>query len=146
MARRPAKMKVRVHPEASGGMTDAGGKAIAAATGGSEKVFGPSSNPATNLIIQDIALRAGGRLMRHTLEKGLLRGRYGGTGAKAIVENRSLVHTLVGGLLARYATRSLPGAVLVGGGLIAKTLFDRGRSKRSSKRAGDRTLKAMAED
>ena len=145
MARKP-KMNPKVHPEASGGMTDAGGKAIAAATGDSEKVFGPSSNPATNLIIQDIALRAGGRLMRHTLEKGLLRGRYGGTGAKAIVENRSLMHTLVGGLLARYATRSLPGAILIGGGLVAKTLYDRARSKRSSKRAGDKTLKKLAQD
>ncbi len=146
MARRPAKLKIRVHPEASGKITDAGSKAVAAATGATDHVPGPSTNAATNLIIHDIALRAGGRLMRHTLEKGLLRGRYGGRQAKAIVENRSLVHTLVGGLLARYATRSLPGALLVGGGLIAKTLFDRGRSKRSARRSGDRTLRKMAED
>ena len=130
--------------EASGGMTDAGGKAIAAATGESSEVVGPSTNPATNLIIQDIAMRAGGRLVRHTLEKGLLRGRYGGAGAKAIVENRSLVHTFVSGMLARYATRSLPGAVLIGGGLVAKTLFDRSQSKRAAKRKGDKTLGKMA--
>lgn len=146
MARAKSTIKPDPAHEAAGGMTDAGGKAIAAATGGSDKVFGPSSNPATNLIIQDIALRAGGRLMRHTLEKGMLRGRYGGTGAKAIVENRSLVHTMIGSMLARYATRSLPGAVLIGGGLIVKTLYDRGRSKRAARRSGDKTLKNMAED
>ena len=146
MPLRPAKPKLRHGGEAAGGMTDAAGKAVAKATGDSEKVFGPSTNPATNLIIQDVAMRAGGRLVRHTLEKGLLRGRYGGEGAKEIVENRGLVNTLVSGMLARYATRSLPGAVLIGTGLVAKTLYDRGRSKRLSRRAGDKTLKKMAEE
>jgi hypothetical protein len=91
-------------------------------------------------------MRASGRLVRHTVEKGLLRGRYGGQAAKAIVENRTITQTLVSGLLARYATRSLPGAILIGGGLVVKTLYDRGRSKRLAKRSGDKTLKKMAED
>jgi hypothetical protein len=148
MARKPAKSRTSKTkaPEASGGMTDAGGKAISAATGESDTVLGPSTNPATNLIIQDIAMRASGRLVRHTVEKGLLRGRYGGQAAKAIVENRTITQTLVSGLLARYATRSLPGAILIGGGLVVKTLYDRGRSKRLAKRSGDKTLKKMAED
>ena len=146
MVRKKSSIKPDATQEAAGGVTDAGGKVVSAATGGGATVFGPSTNPATNLIIQDIALRAGGRLVRHTLEKGILRGRYGGSGAKAIVENRSLVHTLVGGLLARYATRSLPGAVLIGGGLVAKTLYDRGRSKRAARRSGDKTLKKFAEE
>lgn len=146
MARQSARSKPVKAPEASGGMTDAGGKAISAATGKSDTVLGPSTNPATNLIIQDVAMRAGGRLVRHTLEKGLLRGRYGGQSAKAIVENRSITQTLVSGLLARYATRSVPGAVLIGSGLIVKTLYDRSRSKRAAKRSGDETLRKMAED
>jgi hypothetical protein len=146
MALKPNKAKITSKPEASGKVSDAGGKAISSVTGDSDAVLGPSTNPATNLIIQDIAMRAGGRLMRHTFEKGLLRGRYGGTGAKAIVENRSLAQTLASGLLARYATRSLPGAVLIGGGLVVKTLYDRSRSKRAAKRSGDTMLKKMAED
>ena len=146
MAKKIAATKLRNGGEASGGMTDAGGKAVAAAAGQTDEVFGPSTNPATNLIIQDVAMRAGGRLVRHTLEKGLLRGRYGAGGAKAIVENRSLLNTLVSGMLARYATRSLPGAVIVGTGLVAKTLYDRGRSKRSARRAGDKALGKMAEE
>jgi hypothetical protein len=146
MVLRPKKSRISKKPEASGVVSDKGAKALSAVTGESDTVFGPSPNPATNLIIQDVALRAGGRLMRQTFEKGLLRGRYGGTGAKAIVENRSLAQTLVSGLIARYATRSLPGAVIIGGGLVVKTLYDRGRSKRDAKRAGDQTLKGMAED
>lgn len=146
MTLKPRKSRITSKPEASGTVSDKGAKAIAAVTGNSEHVPGPSPNPATNLIIHDIAMRAGGRLMRHAMEKGLLRGRYGGFGAKAIVENRSLAQTLVSGLLARAATRSLPGAVFIGGGLFVKTLYDRGRSKRQAKRAGDETLSKMAED
>jgi hypothetical protein len=146
MARKiPAKK-----PESSGAITDKGArgvsKAITATTGNRTEVPGPSSNPATNLIIHDILLRASGRLVRHTVEKGLLANRYGGKSAKAIVENRSLGQALFGALVARLATRSLPGAVVVGGGLIAKTLFDRSQSKRTARRSGDKTLKQMAED
>ena len=150
---RPAKSRLTTPKpadvgEAAGGISDAGGrgigKAIAATLGTPNEVPGPSTNPATNLIIHDIAMRAGGRLMRHTLEKGLLRGRYSGSEAKAIVENRSLTQTLLSGLLARYATRSLPGAALIGGSLVVKTLLDRRKSKKSAKRAGDKTLSDMA--
>lgn len=144
---RPSRPRTR-DGEATGGITDAAGrslgKLLGAGKGTSAEVPGPSINPATNLIIQDIAMRAGGRLMRHAVEKGLLHGRYGGTGAKAIVENRSLMQTLVSGLLARAATRSIPGAALVGGGLIAKTLLDRRKSKRAAKHAGDKSLAKMA--
>lgn len=148
MAKKPTNRRIpfQEKPEAGGGISDAGGKAVSAMMGKSSEVPGPSSNPATNLIIQDIAIRAGGRLVRHTVEKGLLRGRYGGDGAKAIVENRSLMHTMVTSVLARYATRSLPGALLVGTGLVAKTLFDRSQSKRTARRSGDRSLKKMAKD
>lgn len=134
--------------DASGGLTDAGGrgvgKAAAAVSRDPTNVPGPSANPATNLLIQDIAMRAGGRLMRHALEKGLLHGRYGDTHAKAIVENRSLAQTLLSGMLARYATRSVPGAVVIGSGLIVKTLYDRRRGKRAAQAAGDRSLAEAA--
>lgn len=145
MAKKPGKINLR-SGEASGGISDAGAKALTKATGTSTTVPGPSNNPATNLIIHDIAMRAGGRLLRHTVEKTLLRGRYGGAGAKAIVENRGLAQTFISGMLARYATRSLPGAMLVGGGLVAKTLFDRGKTRRSAKRSGDKALAKMAEE
>lgn len=146
MARRTTAEPLDEGDGAPGALTDAGAKAIAKATGSPTEVPGPSTNLATNLIIHDIAMRAGGRLVRHTLEKGMLRGRYGGAGAKAIVENRSLAQTFVSGMLARYATRSLPGALLVGGGLLAKTLFDRSQSKRTARRKGERTLRKMAKD
>ena len=150
IARRPSHKPPRPATvgEAADGISDAAGrgvsKIVGAASSDPNHVPGPSTNPATNLIIQDIAMRAGGRLMRHAVEKGLLRGRYGGSGAKAIVENRSLVNTLLSGLIARYATRSLPGAAIIGTGLAAKTLYDRRQSKKAAKRAGDKTMRKMA--
>ena len=120
--------------------------ALTGATGDGREVPGPSLNPATNLLVHDIALRAGGRLLRHTLEKGLVRGRYGGKSAKAMIENRSMVQALASYAVARLATRSIPGAVIVGGGLLAKTLYDRGRGRRRAKREGDKALREMAED
>ena len=150
IARRPSHKPARARPEgeAAGGISDAAGrgveKIVGTASSDPNRVPGPSTNPATNLIIQDIAMRAGGRLMRHAVEKGLLRGRYGGAAAKAIVENRSLVATLLSGLLARTATRSLPGAAFIGTGLAAKTLYDRRQSRKAAKKAGDKTLSKMA--
>ena len=144
---KPSRPKAR-EGEATGGITDAAGRGVSkivdAASSTPGDVPGPSVNPATNLIIGDIAMRAGGRLVRHALEKGVLRNRYGGAEAKAIVENRSLMQTLMSGMLARFATRSLPGAAVVGGGLIVKTLYDRSKSKRAAKKAGDKSLSKMA--
>lgn len=136
--------------DSSGAITDKGAegisRAITASTGNATEVPGPSTNPATNLIIHDIVLRVAGRLVRHTVEKGILANRYGGSSAKAMIENRGLAQTLFGALVARLATRSLPGAAIVGGGLIAKTLFDRSQSRRVARRSGDKALKKMAED
>jgi hypothetical protein len=86
---------------------------------------GPSPNPMTNLIITDIALRGGGRLLRNVVEKNLLGVKYPPEKAKALVTGRGMAQTLIGTAIARVATKSVPGALLVGGGLLAKTLYDR---------------------
>jgi len=104
---------------------DATDVAVAAAT--------PSPNPATNLLIADIALRGGGALLKRAVEAGLL----GATGvgknkAKNAIKGRSLGQSLVGTMIARVATRSVPGALLVGGGLLAKTLYDRKRGGKAA--------------
>lgn len=108
-------------------------------------VPGPSTNPSTNLIIHDIILRSAGRLTRLTLEKALLGRRYGSNFAKDVVDNRSLVHTMAAYGVTKVATRSIPGAVVVGGGLLLKTLFDRSQSKRKARREGHKALKEQAE-
>jgi hypothetical protein len=47
------------------------------------------------------------------------------------------VQTLVGTAVARLATRSIPGALIVGGGLLAKTLYDRSKDHREARAEGE---------
>ncbi len=87
-----------------------------------------------NLIVSEIVLRALGRMTRRSLEKAVARRHYGPAKAKAIVEDRGFLHTVAAHGVTKLATRSVPGALLVGGGLLAKTLYDRGTAKRKSRR------------
>lgn len=114
---------------------------ITDATGNDRDIVGPSPNPATNLLIHDVLLRAGTRVLRNSLEKGLLSNRYGRESAKEMIDNRSAKAAMTTFLVSRLATRSLPGAAIVGTGLLAKTLFDRSQSRRKAQRKGDRQLR-----
>jgi hypothetical protein len=108
------------------------------------ETHGPSPNPATNVLIAEILVRSAGRLFRRSMEKGLLKARFEREQAVAIIEGRGLAHTLISTTVARVATRSVPGALLVGGGLLAKTLFDRSISRRKARRRGNRQLAEQA--
>jgi hypothetical protein len=108
-------------------------------------VHGPSPNPATNLVIADIALRGGGRLVKHLVERSVLGAKYDRERARKIVKGRSMTQTLLGTAVARIATRSVPGALLVGGGLIAKTLYDRGKGRREARKEGEAALTRQAD-
>ena len=108
------------------------------------KADGPSPNPMTNLVIADLALRGGGQLLRHVVERTLLGAKFSPAKAKNIIGGRTMFQTLLGTAVARIATRSVPGAILVGGGLLAKTLFDRREDKRSARAKGQREIAAQA--
>jgi hypothetical protein len=105
--------------------------------------IGPSPNPKTNLLLADVALRGGALLVRQGLERGLLGKRYAPDKARKIIKGRSLGESLVSSVVARLAMRSVPGAILVGGGLLAKTLYDR-RKGRSAQRKGEVRIAKMA--
>ena len=94
---------------------------------------GISPNPMTNLLLTDLVLRGGGQIMRHAVERSLLGTRYSKQKAKNIVKGRSMIQTIVGTALARVATRSVPGAILVGGGVLAKTLYDRSKGRAAAR-------------
>jgi len=99
----------------------------------------------TNVIIADIALRGGGQLLRHAVERTVLGAKYPSEKAKNIVKGRTMAQTLVGTALARIAMRSVPGAIVIGGGLLAKTLYDRKRDRRVVKAQGAAQVEAQAE-
>ena len=120
-------------------------KAVGRRSHSDTPVPGPSSNPATNLVINDILFRSVGRITRHTIEKTLLKRRYGSNFAKAAIENRSLLQTLATYGVTKLATKSVPGAAVVGTGLALKVLFDRSKSRRSARRAGEKMLRKQAD-
>ncbi|WP_309622050.1 hypothetical protein [Novosphingobium sp.] len=99
----------------------------------------------TNLIIADLALRGGGQLLRRAVERTLLGVTYSRADAKNLVKGRTMAQSLIGTAIARIATRSVPGAIVVGGGLLAKTLYDRRRGKGAARADGAKALAKQAE-
>ena len=107
---------------------------------------GPSTNPATNILIADIVLRGAGRIMRNGLQKGMLQAGYSRETARDMINNRTLASSLLLYGASKIATRSIPGALIVGGGLVAKTLYDRGLSRTKARKQGTRQLEQMTAD
>jgi hypothetical protein len=110
------------------------------------KVPGISTNPATNLLIADVVLRGLSRLVRGNIEKTMLRAQYEPEEAKRILKGRTLGQRAVQLTASRVAMRSIPGALLVTGGLLAKAMFDRSRSKREAERAGRKKLEEQSKN
>lgn len=84
----------------------------------------------TRALWSDVALRTASRLIRTNLLDMAL-NKVMTPEARAQTKPNSLGMSLIGMAAARIATRSVPGALLVGGGLVAKALYDRNRSKKA---------------
>tara|TARA_B100000678_G_scaffold274279_1_gene265270 strand:- start:246 stop:650 length:405 start_codon:yes stop_codon:yes gene_type:complete len=110
-----------------------------------EPVPGPSSNPATNLIMANAIVRTGAILLRRTVDKRMLRNRYGKDTADAAVANQGLVSTVASFLMAKMATRSSTGAIVVTSGMLAKTLYDRRQSRKAQAKGDAEILEDAAE-
>lgn len=112
---------------------------------GDPSVPGPSPNPRTNLILADVALRSLGTLARRGIERKLLAG-YGKKAARDIIKGRTLGQSLAATIVSRIASKSVPGALLIGAGLIGRTLLDRSRKRAAAKRDGEEALAKMADN
>ena len=106
---------------------------------------GPSPNPASNLIMANAIVRTGSILLRKAVDKRLLRGRYGKDTAEAAADNRGLGSTLTSLALAKMATKSSTGAVVVTGGMLAKTLYDRRQAKKARAKGDAQILEDAAD-
>ena len=80
------------------------------------------STKATNKLITRIAQQHGGRLIDETVARLFPHSRPTAEGEEP---KPSFLGRMAGVVLLRVATRSVPGAIIVGGGLIAKTLYDK---------------------
>ena len=92
-----------------------------------------SSAPRSTLLrvlTADFALRAGSYALRHAVRGGLVSGKA----ADVVPDHPPAVSTrLLTAVASTVATRSVPGALLVGTGLIARTLYHRGLARRAEK-------------
>ena len=84
----------------------------------------------TRALWSDVALRTATRLVRTNLLDMAL-NKVMTPEARAQTQPNSLGMSLIGMAAARIATKSVPGALLVGGGLLAKALYDRNASKKA---------------
>lgn len=83
---------------------------------------------ADNRILAKIARQNGGKLLNTAIDVLLpVDGARSG--------RSSLLGGIVGVVAVRVATRSVPGAILVGGAVVAKRLYDKRRAKGAQKAA-----------
>lgn len=141
--RRRSARKVRRVANRVGDTAHRAGDKVAA---GIKKVPGPSPNPATNLLIADVALQGATLLFRRIVQKGLLQLRFDPDKAKEIVQGRSMVQSAISYAAGRTATRSVPGLLIVSTGLIAKTILDRAVGSREASARGHEQLLNQAEN
>lgn len=113
---------------------------VRARRGKTGKVPGPTENPATNLLLADVVMRMGSYLLRGGVERAFLNKRYDKDTAKDIRKNRSIFNTLGSIAVAKFATRSVPGAAIVGTGILGKVLYEHSKSRRAQKSEGDAEL------
>jgi hypothetical protein len=79
-------------------------------------------------LIARLARHGGDKLLDQAVDK-LFPDAPAAEGGKAA--RRTLTRTIAGAALIRVATRSVPGAIIVGGGILAKTLYDRRRARKA---------------
>ena len=90
---------------------------------------------ADNRLLSRIARQSGGKLLNAAIDTIL-------PVDSAKTGKPSLLGTVAGAVALRVATRSVPGAILVGGALIAKRVYDRKQAKTGKKAA--KKAKSMA--
>lgn len=106
---------------------------------------GPAPDAITKQVIAELALRGGGQLLHRVVERALLSAKNSRQDATHPSKGRSMAQALVGTALVRIATRSVPGALVVGGGLLAKTLYDRRKGKAAARSEASKAIAKQAE-
>jgi hypothetical protein len=87
-------------------------------------------HPLLRVLTADIVLRAGSYALRQAVRGGLVRGK-----AADVVPDHppSISARVLTAAASTLATRSVPGALLVGTGLLARTLYRRGMARREER-------------
>lgn len=122
--------------EHNGDMPEAGANTDADTDSGPD-MAAVARNAAASLVMADLVTRAGTRLLRHFVERKILKAKYDKKTAKELIAKRTPSQKVTAIALSQMATRSVPGAAVVGAGLVASTLYRRGKARRAARRADD---------
>ncbi|WP_421849488.1 hypothetical protein [Novosphingobium sp.] len=99
--------------------------------------------PVARAILAGVAMRTGSTLLKRSVDRGILGAApealkaaakaAGAKAAKATKTNKrvGLGARLLTAAATRIATRSVPGAIIVGGALLAKTLHERRKQRKT---------------
>lgn len=86
-----------------------------------------AATPVVSLVLADAALRAGETLVRRGIERGLLKGQKAPTGR--VIRGRTVTETIIGTVLVHVARRSVPGAIVIGCGMVARSVINHRRAR-----------------
>lgn len=90
----------------------------------------PKRHPLLRLLTADLVLRAGSFALRRAVKKGLVRGKV----ADVVPDHKPSPSTRVlTAAASTLATRSVPGALLVGSGMVVHALYKRGKARRAER-------------
>ena len=81
-----------------------------------------------NRLLAQIARSSGGKLLDKAAARLFPVGKAAAVAGKP---KSSITGAIAGAVITRLATRSVPGALIVGGGMLAKSLYDRRRAHRA---------------
>jgi hypothetical protein len=108
---------------------------VAAQASAATAATAAAMNPATRKMITDLALRGGAFLARKLIDKRLTGMQYTPKQASEILAGRGLAKAAATAAVTRLGFKSLPGSMLIGGVVLAKTLLDRKRARAAKKAA-----------
>lgn len=148
MAGKSLKGLLRRRKRASSSVNDETTKPAKPEAGPPTGYSGPSPNQSTNQMLADLALQGGSLLLRRSIERSILGMKDGTPPSGKTVAKRTVAQTVVGTAVAKLATKSVPGAIVVAGGLLALTLHERRKARLAKQEAAapDVATDDMVED
>ncbi|MBX9886090.1 MAG: hypothetical protein K2X68_14085 [Novosphingobium sp.] len=99
--------------------------------------------PVTRAILAGVAMRTGSTLLKRGADRGILgaapealkaAARAAGAAAVKTAKPRSFGARILTAAATRIATRSVPGAIIVGGAMLAKSLHNHRKNRKGPKR------------
>jgi hypothetical protein len=103
------------------------------ATDNTEAVPGVDSKAVGSLLVADIVMSAGTFLLGRFVDKRILKTHYDKDAAREMRKQRTKGQAIATSAATKLATRSVPGAAIVTGGLLVGSLYKRGRARKKAR-------------